>query len=205
MKIVPTECPGPPHQLLNDSSTLRGFGEPVLEAKGRSSANDNDGWTSDRGRGVRAACRTVVSWTGSHSFTAREPSERESGALACERGGGSHFRIPHRRGSAALVGLSVVLIYLVGIGPSPSLHRPGGETAIRFQSDSQYAVSCRSGAIEAKGLDPKQWRPRAAREFAANARPIVRAVRAGAVADHRLVNPETDTVAPRIAAPVPAG
>jgi len=73
-------------------------------------------------------------------------------------------------------GLSVVLIYLVGMGSIAQfgIAQARRETAIRFQSDSQYAVKLladRIEAIEGEGVTDPKWLStcqRALREFAAN-------------------------------------
>jgi signal transduction histidine kinase len=73
-------------------------------------------------------------------------------------------------------GLSVVLIYLVGMGSIAQfgIAQARRETAIRFQSDSQYAVKLladRVEAIEGAGATDPKWLSvcqRALREFAAN-------------------------------------
>ena len=73
-------------------------------------------------------------------------------------------------------GLSVVLIYLVGMGSIAQfgIAQARRETAIRFQGDSQYAVKLLADRVEAiegeDATDPK-WLSacqRALREFAAN-------------------------------------
>jgi len=73
-------------------------------------------------------------------------------------------------------GLSVVLIYLVGMGSIAQfgISQARRETAIRFQGDSQYAVKLLADRIEAIEGDPaadREWLSacqRALREFAAN-------------------------------------
>lgn len=73
-------------------------------------------------------------------------------------------------------GLSVVLIYVVGMGSIAQfgIAQARRETALRFQSDSQYAVKLladRLEAIEGEGATDPKWLSvcqRALREFAAN-------------------------------------
>jgi signal transduction histidine kinase len=73
-------------------------------------------------------------------------------------------------------GLSVVLIYVVGMGSIAQfgIAQARRETAIRFQGDSQYAVKLladRVEAIEGEGASDPKWLSacqRALREFAAN-------------------------------------